>query len=236
MRGVLLASVSSAALASTAWADQVPKSAAHAYAAAPPTWTGFYVGLDVGWLGNDAKTEDLSPNVLPHGLYDTSMTVDGVIGGGHAGYNWQYQQIVLGVEADIGAVGGSKTVSYGPFAPLDTFTSKTDWLATFRGRFGVAFDQWLIYGSAGLATASIHNTRVDIAQGPFTTDVTKTMSGFVWGGGVERMLTPNWTARVEAFAVDFGDTTETTMAFGLPYITHFSNKEVIARGGVSFKW
>jgi outer membrane immunogenic protein len=235
MRSFLVASVSSAALATTAWAAPPPK-AMRAQPMALPTWAGFYAGLDLGWLGNQAKTEDLSPNVLPHGLYDASMTVDSVIAGGHFGYNWQFQPIVLGVEADISGASGSRTISYSPFAPFDTFTSKIDWLSTFRGRFGVAFDQWLVYGTAGLAVASVHNTRVDIVQGPFTADVTKTKSGFVWGGGVERMFGANWSARVEVLAVDLGDTTETSIAFGLPYITHFSNKAVVARGGVSYKW
>jgi len=50
------------------------------------------------------------------------------------------------------------------------------------------------------------------------------------------MLSRNWTARVEALAVDLGNDTVTTAATNGTYITRFSNKVVEARGGVSLKW
>lgn len=234
MRGFLLASVSTAALASTAWAGETPK-AMQAMASAPMSWTGFYAGLDLGWLGNRSSVEELEFGVVPG--FSTSPTLSEFIGGGHVGYNWQYQQFVLGAEADISGASGSHTVSYGPpgFSP-DTFSSSINWLSTFRGRLGVAFDQWLVYGTAGWAFAGVHNTRTSTSLGPINVDQTKTGSGFVWGGGVEYMVTRNWTARVEAMAVNLGDSTILSNTTNGPYITHFTNKAVVARGGVSFIW
>ena len=113
---------------------------------------------------------------------------------------------------------------------------EVNWLSTFRGRLGVAFDQWLVYGTAGWAVAGLHNSLFN-DLGPFTVDETKTQSGFVWGGGVERMFGPNWSARLEAFAVNFGSETVSTVVPGLnTYITRFTDREIVARGGVSYKW
>lgn len=205
-----------------------------AMAAAPISWTGFYAGLDLGWLSNQASADELLWTGV--GL-NTSTTVNGIIGGGHLGYNWQYQQLVLGVETDVSGVGGSRTVSFGIYAVPDTFSSRINWLSTFRGRLGVAFDEWLVYGTAGWAVAGVHNTRNGNFDGNFVVDNSKTKSGFVWGGGVERMFAPNWTGRLEAFAVDLGNSTLTSVSGGGDtYITRFANKVVVARGGVSFKW
>ena len=52
----------------------------------------------------------------------------------HGGYNWQVQQIVLGVEGDV------------------SFSNNANYLASIRGRLGFApWDQWLLYGTAGAA-------------------------------------------------------------------------------------
>ena len=93
-----------------------------------------------------------------------------------------------------------------------------------------------MYGTAGWAIAGVHNTHTSAYNG-YSSDDTNTKSGFVWGGGVERMFAPNWSARVEALAVDLGNSTVATVVPKLnTYVTRFSNKVVVARGGVSFAW
>ncbi len=227
MRNLLAVGASTAALAGTAWAADLPTKVPAPKSVAP-SWAGFYIGLDGGWLQNRATRQDLTPGFTSP---SASLTINGFIGGGHLGYNWQYQQFLLGAEADIGAGTGSRTTTF--FG--DTFTSRINWLSTIRGRLGLTFDQWLLYGTAGWAVAGVHNTRNDPA-GPFVLDETKARSGFIWGGGVERMFTPNWSGRIEALAVDLGNDTVTTVASTGTYITRFTNKAVIVRGGVSYKW
>jgi outer membrane immunogenic protein len=84
------------------------------------SWTGFYIGGNVGgaWSRNNGDSDfgPLFPCIesLPGGG-DTS----GVIGGGQIGYNWQVNQFVLGVEADVvgsGLKGSSASLSrtFGP--------------------------------------------------------------------------------------------------------------------------
>src|SRR5438477_12290589 len=71
-------------------------------------WTGFYIGLHVGGQFGHAETVDLAedpfnrtyqfngrgPDPRPWG-YDQS----GVIAGGQLGYNFQWNWVVLGIEA-----------------------------------------------------------------------------------------------------------------------------------------
>ncbi len=89
---------------------------------APPiTWTGFYIGANIGAAWDD--TDDVE-------LLDDSV----LIAGGHLGYNWQTSRnVVLGVETDL------------------NFLDDVDYLATIRGRLGYAFGPTLLYATAGAA-------------------------------------------------------------------------------------
>ncbi len=77
-------------------------------------------------------------------------------GGFQAGYNWQANQFVFGVEGDIGLfrLNGSRqvsslyAVSTGAVFTGDIYnvgsTFETDWLATYRGRIGWADNNLLV--------------------------------------------------------------------------------------------
>src|SRR5207253_4074191 len=67
-------------------------------------WTGFYIGGNVGYSwGRSENTETLSRLATGVALFsDTSRNdVNGVIGGGQIGYNWQLTNWLIGLEADI---------------------------------------------------------------------------------------------------------------------------------------
>src|SRR5262249_9132535 len=148
---------------------------APAYTPPPPafSWTGFYVGANIGWGWTRDHGEHFC--VLPTGHLGVNdcqvlpspgsehISASGVIGGGQLGYNWQIGQIVLGIETDFqGAdIHGSTTVG-GPFGtvgipglfnPAGFFTAseKIDWFGTVRGRVGwVAWDRALVFATGGL--------------------------------------------------------------------------------------
>src|SRR5256886_16404823 len=64
-------------------------------------WTGFYIGLNVGGQFGHSEDRDLDGYQAPppnQWGYDE----DGIIGGGQVGYNYQWNWLVLGVEADGG--------------------------------------------------------------------------------------------------------------------------------------
>src|SRR6516162_2304182 len=110
---------------------------APAYGYPPPPlfyyWTGFYGGghLGVGW----------------------SVGASGFLGGGQAGYNYQINQWVLGVEGEFSGTGIQDNVNAtfvfpGAIATTPAETS-LDWVSTLAPRFGYAFDRWLVYGKVG---------------------------------------------------------------------------------------
>ena len=41
---------------------------------------------------------------------------------------------------------------------FETISSKTDWLATVRGRLGVTWGNWLFYGTGGAAWGRVDTT------------------------------------------------------------------------------
>ena len=103
------------AIAASAFAVMAATSAASAadLAARPYTkapvmepiynWTGFYIGGNVGYSwGRSSDTSTLT-NGAGVVLFTSGdgANMDGVIGGGQIGYNWQVQNWVWGLEADI---------------------------------------------------------------------------------------------------------------------------------------
>src|SRR5215204_5916365 len=85
---------------------------APAYAAPPAfSWTGFYVGGNVGYSWGKSEN-DITVVGLPPFLFGLSTAslargdrdetdVNGVIGGGQAGFNWQVGNWVIGTESDL---------------------------------------------------------------------------------------------------------------------------------------
>src|SRR5271156_3878473 len=80
----------------------------------PPvlSWTGIYIGGNVGWagsadavtnLGTDTGTSGLGYSLLHGGIPGAiNLNQTGIIGGGQIGYNWQvWPTWVFGIEADF---------------------------------------------------------------------------------------------------------------------------------------
>ena len=153
---------------------------ASAFAAAPfngYNWNGAYVGVNLGYQwGSVTNWGGGKPN--------------GIMGGGQIGYNWQFNQFVFGVEADLQGSAAEDTFAAYKFA--------NPWFGTVRGRAGYAMNNVLLYLTGGLAYGG---GRVEFAG----MSETQTHLGWTLGGGVEVGLTPNWSARAEYFYVQLED-------------------------------
>jgi outer membrane immunogenic protein len=170
-------------------------------------WTGAYIGGHVGYGWGDKSWVDRT------GYFPAiDQSVDGVLGGGQLGFNYQTGPIVLGIQGDVSWAGidGSST-SYGR-----TFKAEVDWLATLTGRVGYAWDRWLLYVKGGGAWAHDEFSVVQFDG----QRASQTRSGWTIGGGVEVALVGNWSALVEYDYMDFGDDsatfTETIIIPGKP--------------------
>jgi outer membrane immunogenic protein len=171
-------------------------------------WTGFYVGIEGGGGWGSAQQTD------PLG-FNAGYEVSGGLVGGTVGYNWQINRLVLGLEADESWAdirGSTNTVICGGAPP--NCSSNLRSVGTFRGRVGWAGLLWwnnvMPYVTGGLAWGSLHGSEGDIlAHGAFGSGTT-TRAGWTLGGGIEAMLTPNWTVKLEYLYVDLRVCPEST--------------------------
>jgi outer membrane immunogenic protein len=184
MKRVLGGVIVAAALSGSALAADLPsRSYAKAPATADPTynWSGWYGGLNAGWVGgsgsasNDASivsTSNVPENAqaMARGATNTAGASSGFIGGGQFGYNYQFSHLfVAGFEADIqGLTGAQKRSSsavplmlpdgeggeelQGTFVTHSTTRRGLSYLGTLRARIGVLVaPSFLLYATGGLA-------------------------------------------------------------------------------------
>jgi outer membrane immunogenic protein len=173
-------------------------------AAAVYSWTGFYIGADVGY--GWGRSTGTGTNAA--GFFPTPYSVDpsGVIGGGFVGYNWQVSNIVLGIEADWQAadLNDSGTFANSVGALYTIGTSVKDY-GSVRGRLGLALDRWMVFGTAGWAWGSWNTSYGFAGAGaPFVTMNVDSSDGWTAGAGVEYAFTNNFLGRVEYRYTDLG--------------------------------
>jgi outer membrane immunogenic protein len=178
-------------------------------------WTGFYVGGNIGYSwgrSSDTSTVTTAAGAVLFTGADKS-NLNGVVGGGQVGYNWQVQNWVWGLEADIQGTGekGSRAFLYAPSGLLAlvlppvpvTLTQQIDWFGTVRGRAGVLVSpKVLLYVTGGLAYGEVKSGEViGVFPGLSTTN---TNVGWTVGAGIEGVIGGNWTAKLEYLYVDLG--------------------------------
>jgi outer membrane immunogenic protein len=145
------------------------------------SWTGPYLGGNLGYEWGATSNNPTRPS--------------GFAGGIEGGYNWQTGQLVLGGEADVALTGADDT-----FAP---WKFSNPWFGTLRGRAGYAVNNFLIYGTAGLAFGELQAQTVGLVSESHTN------VGWTAGVGVEAGLAANLSAKVEYLFVDLASNTFT---------------------------
>jgi len=188
------------------------------------TWTGFYAGGQIGYAwGRD--TFD-----LPTVSAVTASSPNGVVGGAHAGYNYQVNQFILGLEGDIEGTGISRSVvdpitgtAFGAHIPVE---------GSIRGRAGIAWDRALLYATGGAAFADVATSYTGGIT-PFSTTSSGRV-GWTLGGGVEYAVTNNWSVRGEYRYSDFRHQIVAVTPSAVPVDTHITEHAV--RVGFSYKF
>jgi len=234
-KGFLLATVGGVASISGAQAADLPMKAAPMYVPAA-TWTGFYAGLHLGGNWQHVKADYADPTEGAIG----KAYGGGVIGGAQVGYNWQTGNTVWGLEATISGLSGKSLVDAveNP-GKGHSIESKIEWLATFRGRAGWLMNpDTLLYVTGGLAVGGVKNSADPdgfLTNPPAgTKSVSKTKTGWVFGGGMEHKLNRNWSVALEGLYVDLGKTTGTSPDGSNSTI--FKNTAVIGQLKVNYKF
>jgi len=180
-------------------------------------WSGFYAGVSGGYGWGDSSHSEAG------GLANGNHSADGWLFGGTVGYNWQAGQTVLGVEGDWSwaNLDGTGASASGPIS------TELNWLATGRLRAGYAVDNYLFYVTGGAAWGKVEAANIGVGSG------SDKRLGWTVGGGVETMLAPNWTAKLEYLYVDLGDKNTYTAATGPVQVALTSH---IVRLGLNYKF
>jgi outer membrane immunogenic protein len=244
----LLASASLGAIAIATGAHAADMASRPVYKAPAPvaipfTWSGFYIGANIGavWGRSSAtddptKSTDLWIGGTAVGSVDANST--GIIGGLQLGYNWQFASLVVGLEGDISvsSLDHTSRVTTSP-GGIDTYQSQLSTLGTVRGRVGWAFDRLLVYGTGGVAFASLKDKYFDPPSViGFTNSPSSGVTGWTAGGGIEYAFADHWTVRGEYLHVGFSDRSAGVVAILSAYTFTFKDSVDIARVGINYKF
>jgi outer membrane immunogenic protein len=198
-------------------------SAVAAPPAVPYSWTGCYIGGNIGYSWGRAQSEVNAPGLASFGLptlFSATQDLNGVIGGGQIGCNWRASPSwIWGLETDFQGSGEKGSSSYtAPFVngegPSGTVSQSLEarirWFGTIRARLGFLITPWvMLYGTGGFAYGNVKFTdTVSITGFPTTTfGGSTTRPGWTVGAGVEGAIpnTTNWTWKVEYLYVDLGN-------------------------------
>jgi len=152
-------------------------------------WTGYYAGLQAGygWGPSDITGTQGAP-------FSAAPDVNGGFVGGHVAGLWQFDQAVLGGEADLNYASLSGTADAAPGNALGT---DIKWFGSVNAKAGYAMDRVLLYGIGGVAFAGIETSQAAFAD-------TRTSTGWTIGAGVDYALGNNVVVGAQYRYYDFG--------------------------------
>ena len=190
------------------------------------TWTGVYVGANFGygWGNGDTAFEPLPSAAAFINMQPVTINAKprGFTVGGQGGYNWQSGHFVGGAEASVSWSNIKGTATVTPIIQNNgtaftggsqTTTQDIDYIGTFRGRAGGAWNRVYLYGTAGLAFGRINyaaNTDFrPTGTVQYPSAFSKTKAGWTAGFGGEVAVNEHWSWKTEYLYFDFGKETAT---------------------------
>ncbi len=251
--GAALASLFAATSASAADLPVYTKAPA---VAAVYSWTGPYIGTNLGYSWGRGATDGNWTNTSAVAAITTvtpmsgRADLNGFIGGGQLGYNWQQGAWVFGLEGDIQFSNERKsgnvcTIAGCPTAASIVFTRDytLDWFGTARGRIGfLPAERILLYATGGLAYGSFTGSTLGNFSGlasalnaPLTWS--SLQAGWTVGAGVESALGANWSVKFEYLYMDLGNVGGSSAINGLnkwAFGTKFTDN--IVRVGLNYQF
>lgn len=187
-----------AALAAASFAPNVQ--AGGDLAPVPPSfsWQGFYAGMQAGYAWGESSDV---PWGVPNGPLvnnDGPADLSGPFAGIHVGYNFQRDRFVFGVEGDLEltALEGNDEDRGGNINGI-----RGNWQASLRARAGVLVGpRSLFYLTGGFAWLDADGTISDV---PAIQTASHFFTGWTIGGGVEHVIGPKATLRLEYRYTEF---------------------------------
>jgi opacity protein-like surface antigen len=123
------------------------------------------------------------------------------------GYDWQSNEWVLGLLAEITGNNINDSVSAFSITPARyTMTRELNWSAAARARVGYAAEQLLVFGTGGYVRGDVaHTFSTSNTVNTFTLRGGDSVSGYQYGGGAEWRFMPEWTVGFEYLRTTFDD-------------------------------
>ena len=265
MKRTLIAGAAFASLlaATNALAADLPVYSKAPAVAAVYDWTGLYIGTNLGYSWGRGSTDGsvtgtrtvngplVAVTTLPAVPLSGRADVNGFVGGGQLGYNWQFGTWLAGLEGDIQfsnerASGDVCTIAgCPPGSAVFTRDYKLDWFGTARGRIGfLPAERILLYATGGLAYGGFSGSSWTLPLNVGTWS--HTQAGWTVGAGVEAALGSNWSIKFEYLYMDLGHVggssavTTTVAPVGtttvLSYVFNTRFTDSIARVGLNYKF
>jgi outer membrane immunogenic protein len=183
-------------------------------------WTGFYVGVQGGWMGAGKDKVGLYTS-RGAGFSDIGdLKPAGGFIGARLGYDWQGagSPFVVGVVADFNADWAKKSINPLVGGVPVWGHSKVDWDASLRARVGYAWDRMLVYATGGVAF--VHNKyRLDApVAGAYLSDSNTHVGGTI-GAGLAYAVTNAVSVGLEYRYTRVGDKKATGSLPGGTYFT-----------------
>jgi outer membrane immunogenic protein len=248
MRRIIIVALASILASNHALAADLPVRTVPAPAYYPVAtvyeWGGGYIGINGGYAFGQSSWSDA---FNPFGSTG-NFNVNGGLVGATMGVSGQWGAWVFGVEGDFDWQGlsGSSSSAFctnlltsqtaGALAAGLSCKTASNWLGTFRARFGYAWDRVLVYGTAGAAGA---NVQTGLNGLPLQNNAEW---GWTAGAGVEFAFAENWTFKVEYLFVDLADSVCNhgySCGFNAPTVNANDTvklNENVVRVGVNFKF
>lgn len=205
------------------------------YKAPPPavaiSWTGCYVGANVG--GGRSPVDITDP---ASGLPDADLRGTGVVGGGQIGCDYQMGSWVFGAQGMFD-LSGMQDKQNDPIFIGFADELKSRWFGTATARLGyTVLPAVLIYAKGGAAWIRYDYTNYFLGVVDGVADVTR--PGWTAGGGVEWMFAPQWSVFAEYDHMDFGSNSTTYSRPGGGSFRQITNKQEVDVGliGINFRF
>jgi outer membrane immunogenic protein len=200
-------------------------------------WNGFYVGGNAGIGASLTNIDTLPGHAVSSSTGSENVNGNGFAGGAQAGYNYLlWQKYLVGLEGDIGALminhGVADWDDDNPPGDLVTFSMKTSWYGTIRGRIGTTTGPALLYLTGGVAWVGLQDGVLPVSAAVPGSIIGKTGTGWTWGGGTEVALDQHWSAKLESLYVDAGSSEHSALSGNLP--VEFKERFVIVRFGLNY--
>jgi outer membrane immunogenic protein len=218
-------------------ADIVPRgypAPAPALVYAPPiSWTGCYVGGNIGGARSNVDLSGVSGASF-------SATNSGFAGGGQIGCDYQWNQFwVVGIRNMLDATSLSNRTNISAVPFTGAVDSRTRWFDTLtaRGGYLVPPTNLLLYAQGGAAWTNTSITFLD-GSGAQLGEASNDRTGWTVGAGVEWRFAPQWSVFAEYNFMGFGTQSATFTGCGGTCVVNASAKADIQNvlAGVNYKF